>query len=57
MKNPHKENLKNVIVQLKGSVYEIDLVRNDIIDHVEELDEIKENIQNSIRLIKESLEI
>ena len=54
MKNS-QNHLKNALVQLKVSVHELDLVRNDLVDHVEELDEIKENIQNSIQLIKESL--
>lgn len=54
MKNS-QTHLKNALVQLKVSVHELDLVRNDLVDHVEELDEIKENIQNSIQLIKESL--
>ena len=48
-------NLQNALAQLKVSVHELDLVRNDIVNHTEELDGIKENLENAIFLIKASL--
>ena len=41
-------NLQNALAQLKVSVHELDLVRNDIVKHTEELDGIKENLENAI---------
>ena len=57
MEDTREANLKNVIAQLKVSVHEVDLLRNDIVEHVDELDGIKENLQSSILLLKESLKI
>jgi hypothetical protein len=48
-------NLQNALAQLKVSVHELDLVRNDIVKHTEELDGIKGNLENAIFLIKASL--
>ena len=57
MQNSQEHNLKNALAHLKLSVHELDYVRNDIVEHVDELDEIKESLQSSILLIKESLKI
>ena len=57
MENSQDCNLKNALTHLKLCIHELDYVRNDIVEHVDELDEIKENLQNSILLIKESLKI
>jgi len=43
-----EHNLKNTLSQIKVSVHEHDLVRNDIVKHTEELDGIKENLENAI---------
>jgi len=51
-----EENLKTALIQLKVSILDIDLLRNDSIEHCEELDKIKENIQNAFTTIVKVLE-
>jgi len=46
-----EENLKTALIQLKVSIYNIDLLRNDSIEHCEELDKIKEYTQNAFTTI------
>ena len=48
METLQEHNLKNTLPQIKVSVHELDLVRNDIVKHTEELDGIKENLENAI---------
>jgi hypothetical protein len=50
------ENLKTALIQLKVSILDIDLLRNNSIKNCEELDKIKENIQNAFSLIAKILE-
>jgi len=50
------ENLKTALIQLKVSILDIDLLRNNSIKHCDELDKIKENIQNAFSLIAKILE-
>jgi hypothetical protein len=40
------ENLKTALIQLKVSIMDIDLLRNNSIDYCDELDKIKENLDN-----------
>jgi hypothetical protein len=41
------ENLKTALIQLKVSIMDVDLLRNNSIDHCDELDKIKENLDNT----------
>ena len=41
------EHLKAALIQLKVSIMDIDLLRNNSIDHCDELDKIKENLDNA----------
>ena len=50
-----ESNLKNALVQLRVAIYEIDLFQNNTIDQCDELDCIRENVENAILSIKESL--
>ena len=52
MENFQDYNLKNALAHLKLCIYELEYVRNDIVEPVEELDEIKESLQSSISLIQ-----
>jgi hypothetical protein len=45
------ENLKTALIQLKVSIMDVDLLRNNSIDHCDELDKIKENLDNAFLLI------
>ena len=55
MENPQYV-LKGAISELKVSVQELDLVRNNMVEHGEELDSIKENLQKTISSIQGILE-
>ena len=55
MENPQYV-LKGAISELKVSVQELDLVRNNLVEHGEELDGIKENLQKTISSIQGILE-
>ena len=57
MENTQEYNLKNALVQLRVSIQDLDLLRNDIVKHDKESDDIKEILQNSILPIPESLKI
>ena len=50
-----EQNLKGALIQLKVTIHDIDRIQNDSVDQCDELDCIKENVQNAILLIKESL--
>ena len=45
------ENLKTALIQIKVSIMDVDLLRNNSIDHCDELDKIKENLDNAFLLI------
>jgi hypothetical protein len=45
------ENLKTALIQIKVSIMDVDLLRNNLIDHCDELDRIKENLDNAFLLI------
>lgn len=47
MTNGLEENLKTALIQLKVSIMDVDLLRNNSIDHCDELDKIKENLDNA----------
>jgi hypothetical protein len=49
------ENLKTALIQLKVSIMDVDLLRNNSIDHCDELDKIKENLDNSFLSIMKVL--
>ena len=51
-----EENLKTALIQLKVSIYNIDLLRNDSIEHCEELDKIKEYTQYAFTTIDKVFE-
>jgi hypothetical protein len=55
MENP-QHVLKSALSELKVSVQELDLVRNNIVEHGEELDSIKNNLQNTIFSLQGILE-
>jgi hypothetical protein len=55
MEYHQEQDLKVVLVQLKISIQYIDLFQNDLIDRYNELDHVKENIQNNIMLIQRIL--
>lgn len=40
-------HLKTALIQLKVSIMDVDLLRNNSIDHCDELDKIKENLDNA----------
>jgi len=45
------ENLKTALMQIKVAIMDVDLLRNNSIDHCDELDKIKENLDNAFLLI------
>jgi hypothetical protein len=49
------EHLKAALIQLKVSIMDIDLLRNNSIDHCDELDKIKENLDNAFLIITKVL--
>jgi hypothetical protein len=49
--NTPDENLKTALIQLKVSIMDVDMLRNNSIDHCDELDKIKENMDNTFLLI------
>ena len=49
------ENLRTALIQLKVSIMDVDLLRNDSIDHCDELDKIKENLDNAFLSISNVL--
>ena len=51
MEYHQEQDLKIILVQLKVSIQYIDLFQNDLVNRSEELDHIKENIQNNIIVI------
>ena len=55
MGNLIEENLKTALIQLKVSIMDIDLLRNNSIDHCDELDKIKENMDRAFLLISKVL--
>ncbi len=55
MEYHQEQNLKIVLVQLKVSIQYIDLFQNDLVNHYEKLDHVKESIQNNIMLIQRIL--
>jgi hypothetical protein len=55
MGNLKEENLKTALIQLKVSIMDIDLLRNNSIDHCDELDKIKENLDNALLSISKVL--
>ena len=55
MGNLKEENLKTALIQLKVSLMDIDLLRNNSIDHCDELDKIKENLDNAFLSISKVL--
>jgi len=55
MGNLMEENLKTALIQLKVSSMDIDLLRNNSIDHCDELDKIKENMDRAFLLISKVL--
>ena len=55
MGNLIDENLKTALIQLKVSIMDIDLLRNNSIDHCDELDKIKENMDRAFLLISKVL--
>ena len=55
MKNSIDENLRTALIQLKVSIMDVDLLRNNSIDHCDELDKIKENLDNAFLLIAKVL--
>jgi hypothetical protein len=55
MEYHQEQDLKVVLVQLKISIQYIDLFQNDLVYRYEELDHVKENIQNNIMLIQRIL--
>ena len=55
MEYHQEQDLKVVLVQLKVSIQYIDLFQNDLVYRYNELDHVKENIQNNIMLIQRIL--
>jgi len=55
MENSRDENLRTVLIQLKVALLDVDLLRNNSIDHCDELDAIKENIDRAFFSISEIL--
>ena len=55
MEYHQEQDLKVVLVQLKVSIQYIDLFQNDLVNRYNELDHVKENIQNKIMLIQRIL--
>jgi hypothetical protein len=55
MEYHQEQDLKVVLVQLKISIQYIDLFQNDLVCRYNELDHVKENIQNNIMLIQRIL--
>jgi len=55
MEYNQEQDLKVVLVQLKVSIQYIDLFQNDLVYRYNELDHVKENIQNNIMLIQRIL--
>jgi len=51
MENPQENNLKTALIQLKVSITDVDLLRNNSLEHLDELDNIKENLQNAFTII------
>ena len=51
MENPQENNLKIALIQLKVSIADVDLLRNNSLEHLDELDNIKENLQNAFTII------
>jgi hypothetical protein len=49
------EILKTALIQLKVSIMDVDLLRNNSIDHLDELDKIKENLDNTFLSISKVL--
>ena len=49
------ENLRAALLQLKVLIMDVDLLRNDSVDHYNELDKIKENLDNAFLLIAKVL--
>ena len=52
MENPQENNLKTALIQLKVSITDVDLLRNNSLEYLDELDSIKENLQNAFSLIE-----
>jgi hypothetical protein len=50
-----EENLKTALIQLRLSILDIDLLRNNSKEHCEELDKIKENIARAFMIISKVL--
>ena len=50
------ENLKTALIQIKVSMMDVEILRNDSIDHCDELDKIKENLQSAFTIIAKVLE-
>ena len=55
MEYHQEQDLRRVLIQLKSSIQYIDLFQNDQVNRYEELDHVKENIQNHIMLIQKIL--
>ena len=51
MEYHQEQDLKIILVQLKVSIQYIERGQNDLVNRSEELDHIKENIQNNIIVI------
>ena len=51
------ENLKTALMQIKVAIMDVDLLRNNSIDHCDELDKIKENLDNAFLLIAKVMNV
>ena len=55
MEYHQEQDLRVVLVQLKVSIQYIDLFQHDLVHRYNELEHVKENIQNNIMLIQRIL--
>ncbi len=51
-----ESNLKNALAQLRVAIHDIDLFQNNTVEQYDELDCIRENIENAILSIKGNFE-
>jgi len=54
--NNTNENLKTALIQIKVSIMDVDILRNNSIDHCDELDKIKENLDKAFLNISKVLD-
>jgi len=51
-----ESNLKNALAQLRVAIHDIDLFQNNTVEQYDELDGIRENIENAILSINGNFE-